>query len=169
MATGDLYLYLDTSGNQQRVPLPSTAFGRAVLAYTSAAVFTTNSPVWVKYTKTYSDLSTAGATNDIELFSLAAKEVIHNVIIKHSTAFSGGLIATYTLSVGIIGNLVKYAAAFNVFQAVSATTMQTSVLAGMESSSGATSIRLSAVSTVGLLNAATAGVVDVWVLKSTLP
>lgn len=124
---------------------------------------------WTKYTKSYTDLATAGLTNDIELFQLAAKQMIHQVVIKQSTAFSGGLIATYTISVGIVGNLVKYGAAFDVKQAAGATVFGSNILQGVENFSSATSIRLSAVSTVGLLSAATAGSVDVFVLKSTLP
>lgn len=125
--------------------------------------------IWTKYTVPYTSLATAGLTNDIELFSLAAKTMIHNVVLKQSTAFSGGLIATYTVSVGITGNLVKYAAAFNVFQAAGAATFGLNVLPGIENFTGATSIRIAAISTVGNLNAATAGSVDAFVLTSLLP
>lgn len=129
----------------------------------------TNLPLWVKYTATFSDLSTAGLTNNIELFSLAAKEVIHSVVMKAGTAFTGGIIATYTLSVGIAGVLAKYAIAFDVKQTVGNTVSALNTLSGVENFGGATSIRLAAISTVGNLNAATTGSVDVWVLKSTLP
>lgn len=124
---------------------------------------------WTKYTTGFAALSTAGLTNDIELFSLPAKTMIHSVVIKQSTAFSGGLIATYTVSVGINGNLVKYAAAFNVFQAVGATTFGTNFLPAIENFTSATSIRIAAISTVGNLNAAVAGSVEVWALTSLLP
>lgn len=126
---------------------------------------------WIKITKSYSDFSTAGLTNDIEIYSLPAKSVIQGCIIKHSTLFSGGAIATYTASVGINGNLVKYAAAFNVFQAVSNTTfgLGTSIAPTVENFGAATSIRGAVVSTVGLLNAATQGSVDFYLLVSTLP
>lgn len=124
---------------------------------------------WTKYTKAYTDLATAGLTNDIELFQLDAKQMIHQVVIKQSTPFAGGLIATYTLSVGIVGNLVKYGAAFDVKQAAGATVFGANILQGVENFSTATSIRLAGISIVGLLNAATAGAVDVWVLKSLLP
>lgn len=139
------------------------------LAATALQSVPAQNPAWVKYTKTYTDLAAAGLTNDIELFSLAAKEVIHAVVLKASTAFSGGTIATYTLSVGISGTIGKYAPAFDVKQTVGNNVFGFNELPGMENFSSATSIRLGAISTVGLLNAATAGVVDVWVLKSTLP
>jgi hypothetical protein len=118
-------------------------------------------PRWRKYTKTYSQLSVAGLTNDIEVFSLPAKGVIQAMQIVATTAFSGGTIATYTLSIGISGNLVKYCTGFSL--------SQPQVIGGIESTSGATSIKLAAISTVGLLNAATAGSADVYVLWGILP
>ncbi len=126
---------------------------------------------WIKVTKTYTDFATAGLTNDIEIYSLPAKSVIQGCVIKHTTLFSGGTIATYTASVGILGNLVKYAAAFNVLQAVSNTTfgLGTAIVPTVEDFGAVKSIRGSVVSTVGLLNAATQGSVDFYLLVSTLP
>ncbi len=121
---------------------------------------------WRKYTKTYADLSTAGLTNDIEILSLPAKGIIHGVQIIPTTAFSGGTIATYTLSVGIAGNLVKYCTAINGFTGFALS--QPQMLAGIESTGSATSIRLAAISTIGLLNAASAGSVDVHILWGVL-
>lgn len=121
---------------------------------------------WRLYAKTYANLSAASLTNDIELFSLPAKGVIHGVQMVPTVAFSGGLIATYTLSVGISGNLVKYCTAINGFTGFSFS--QPQFLGGAESMSIATSIRLAAISTVGLLNAATAGAVDVQVWWSLM-
>lgn len=123
-------------------------------------------PRWIKITKNFTDFSTAGLTNDIEIYSLPAKGVIHAVQVYAPILFSGGTIATYTLSVGVAGNLIKYQAAANVFTgaglpAVTATT-------GTESMSGVTSIRGAAVSTVGLLNTATAGSVEFYLLVSNL-
>jgi hypothetical protein len=126
---------------------------------------------WIKITKTYSDFSTAGLTNDIEIYSLPAKGIIQSCVIKHTTLFTGGLIATYTASVGINGNLVKYAATLNVLQAVGNTTfgLGAAIVPTVENFGAATSIRGSVVSTVGLLNAATQGSVDFYLLVSTLP
>lgn len=129
----------------------------------------TQTMTWTKYTKTFTNLSAAALTNDIELFQLAAKEMIHAVLIKASTAFSGGTIATYTVSVGPTGTLAKYGIALDVKQATGATVFGMNLLPGIESFSGATSIRIAAISTIANLNAATAGSVDVFVLKSTLP
>lgn len=124
---------------------------------------------WAKYTVTYSQLAAAATTNSITLFSLPAKYLIAGVIIKHSTAFSGGSISAYTVSVGITGSLAKYAAAYNVFQAVSSNTAQLSGSFNMEDFSSATNILITATSTGANLNAATAGSVDIWVNTASLP
>jgi hypothetical protein len=116
-----------------------------------------------RYTVTYDQLSTAALTNDIELFKLPPGGYIQSVKIKHSTAFSGGLIATFTLSLGISGSLAKYAVAFDVKQTVADGALAASLLNGFESHVAPTSIRVAAISTVANLNAATAGRADIWV------
>lgn len=126
-----------------------------------------NVAAWTKYTKAYTDFSTAAVTNSVDLFTLQAKEVIHMIQIVPTVAFAGGLIATYTVSVGIVGVLAKYAIAANAFTGFTLPTIN--ALPGLESTSGTTAIKATAVSTVGNLNAATAGSVDIYVLKSTLP
>ena len=123
-------------------------------------------PIWRKYTVTYSQLAAAATTNNITLFSLPAGGVIHAVKTKHSASFTGGSISAYTLSVGITGTLAKYSAAFDVFQAASATAMQLATTVGTESHTAATAIKIAAASTGANLSAATAGSVDVWVLVS---
>ena len=96
--------------------------------------------------------------------------VIHKVVQKHTTAFSGGTLSAFTTSIGIVGTLAKYAAAFDVFQAVAATTFQhTDSTGGMETFGGATSIRIAAVATGDTVANATAGSVDVYILHSVLP
>ena len=145
------------------VPRLNTAFANA-----GAAVALTT-PAWTKYTVTYSQLSAAALTNNIQLFSLPARGTIHAVVIKHSAAFTGGAIATYTLSVGIAGTLAKYASAFDVFQAPGNTVLQSSGGAFTENAGAATSVRVAAVSTGANLSAATAGSATIWVLSSTLP
>ena len=125
-------------------------------------------PFWTKVTVTYSQLATAGLTNTVSLLTLPIKGVLQDVKVSVSTVFSGGTIATYTLSVGIAGSLLKYHPIIDAKTAVILTTPAAPV-SGLESVSGTTSIVLSAVSTVGNLNAATQGSVDVWLLTSTLP
>jgi hypothetical protein len=115
-----------------------------------------------KHTKTYADLSAAGLTNNITLFTLGAGQVIHMAKIKHSISFGGGAIASYTISLGIATELAKYATAFNVFQAVAGDTMQLTELPATENHDAAVAVKIAAVSTGANLNAATAGSVDVW-------
>lgn len=127
---------------------------------------------WDKYSVAYGDFSTAGTTNNITLFTLPASTLIHCVVIKHTTAFSGGAISAYTLSVGITGTLAKYIAAFDVFQSVAATAFGVTgaaIGAGMESFSAGVAIKVAATSTTANLDAATAGAADIYVLTSKLP
>lgn len=121
----------------------------------------------VKVTKLYSDFATAGTTNTINLFSLPANGKVRSVHIKHSASFTGGGITAYTVSVGIVGTLAKYAAAFDVFAAPGSG--QDTNTQGLESYSGATWLVATATSTTANLDQATAGSVDVWVEYSVLP
>lgn len=143
------------------------ATGSVGAAGATGAAGANGAGTWTKYTVGYAALAAAGLTNDIELFSLSSKGVIHAMVLKHSAPFAGGLISAYTISVGIVGNLIKYMAAANVLQATGPIAVSDTL--GCESASGATSIRIAATSVTALLNAATAGSVDVWVLTSTLP
>lgn len=127
---------------------------------------------WIKITKTFSDFSTAGLTNSLTIYTLPAKGVVHSVIMKHSTSFSGGSIATYTISVGKTGSLQAYVTNSNVLQASSATlTFQpVSAMIPITYDSGTTTnIIANAISTVANLNAATQGSTDIYLLISNLP
>jgi hypothetical protein len=131
-------------------------------------------PRWRKYTVDFEDLAAAATTNDIQLFELPAGGVIHRVVIKHGTAFAGGSISAYTVSVGKAGDLTAYAGAFDAFQTVGDTVFQHSGNEGtspdgLENFGSVTSVRVAAVSTDDDLDAATAGEVDVFVLWSALP
>ncbi len=144
--------------------------GGAIVESTATTAHLLSSPYWTKYTLTHTDFQTAALTNSIELFSLAAKTLIHKVIIKHTTAFAST--TTYSLSVGITGTLAKYIAAFDVKQAVSSSTFGASlatVNATLEDFSSATSIKITAVSTIDNLSTSTAGVADIYVQTSLLP
>lgn len=128
-----------------------------------------NVPRWVKVGNAiaHTALQAAALTNDIELFVLPAKGVIHAVKIKHSVAFSGGAISNYLLSVGVAGTLAKYAAPYSVFGAVAETAFGFTAQAGAEThNASGKSIRLAAESVGANLNASAAGTVDVWVLYS---
>jgi len=109
--------------------------------------------------------ATPGTTEDIEIFSLPAGGIIHGVKIKHPIAFSGGGASSFTVSVGIVGNLTKYASAFDVFQTVADDTFQLSQSFGSEDHGSVTSIRAAAISDVALLGV-TVGGAEVWLLVS---
>lgn len=147
---------VDDSGNITATNLSGTNTGDAP-------------PLWIKYTATFTDLSAAATTNSIVLFSLPAKTMIHQVIIKHSVAFSGGAITAYTVAVGDAGNLNRYTVPFDVFQAVGDTTRSITQVNDLESFTNATNILLTAASIGANLDAATAGSVDIWVMATLLP
>jgi hypothetical protein len=129
-------------------------------------VLAAGAPVWQKITKTAADFTAASTTEDIEVYSLPAGGIIHAVKIKHSTAFNDGGSSSFTLSVGIVGTLAKYAGAFNVFQAPGNTVQQLTSTVGTENHGAATSIRLAATSDVNV-SLVTVGSVDVWILVSS--
>ena len=90
-------------------------------------------------------------------------------MIKHTTAFSGGSLSALTLSVGIIGDLTKYAAAFDVFQATGDAVFAFNELPSMEDFGAPTSIRVEATATSDTLDNVGTGSADIWVLTSELP
>lgn len=131
-------------------------------------------PGWVKVTKTYSDFAAAATTNDIEVYSLPAKGVLHGVVLKHTAAFTGGGILAYGVTAGVTGNLTKYGTSNNVFNAPSDTTFMTARnneddLPDLLNFGAATSIRVRASSTGANLDQATSGSLDIYLLVSTLP
>ncbi len=125
-------------------------------------------PRWIKIRKTFEDFAVAGFTNDIEIYTLPVRGVIHASQIVPVTDFSGGTIATYTISLGVAGDLTKASTPKNVFTGAP-DTPAIGAGGGLYSISGDTTIRAAAISTVGNLDAATTGVVDIYLLVSQLP
>lgn len=140
-----------------------------VSAEVSKALPSLGVPKWTKVTKTFTDLSAAAVINNITIYTLAIREYVHDIKIVPSVAFSGGLVATTTLSVGVAGSLVKYSLAVNVFTGNTALNAVHAPIAGLESTSGTVDLKLSAVSTVANLDQLTAGTADVYILTSILP
>lgn len=149
----------------RRALTASSAVGGDAAGTLGAVVLNGQFLRWTKYTVAHTALQVAGLTNDVELLSLPAGGNIHAIKMRHSVAFGGGLIAGYTLSIGIGGNLIKYMAAASVF---GSSAIAVSGTFGCESHSGATSIRLAAVATTGLLNSSTQGSADIWVCTSLI-
>lgn len=168
--TGSRALASSASGIPVHSAVTATELG--YLSGVTSAVQTqfSKAPTWTKYSVSHTALQVAAVINDIQLFSLVAKGVIHKVIIKNTAAFAGT--TTYTLSVGIVGNLVKYIAVVDVTTAVSNTNFSvaaTTINEQPEDFGAATSIRLSAVSTIQNLDQSTQGAADIYVLTSLLP
>lgn len=115
---------------------------------------------------TYSTFATAATTNTVALFQLPSAAIIHGVKIVPTTAFTGGGISAYTVSVGDGTTPTLYASAFNVFQAPGANVYQLSSDFGGESLIAATQIYATATSTGANLNAATAGSVSIFAYLS---
>jgi hypothetical protein len=139
---------------------------QALAAEVTGLRWTDSLPTWRQYTVTHTALQAAALTQDIELFSLPAGGVIHATKIKHSVSFAGTGITDYSVSVGIAGNLTKYALAFPVHTPVLSTAFEYSSESDSEDHGAATSIRLAATAVGANLDQSTAGTVDVWVLTS---
>ena len=120
-------------------------------------------PRWIKISKTHTDFQTTGLTFDLQLYSLQAGHIITGVKIEHSTAFAGTSVTAYTLSVGLTGDLTKYASAFDVFQAVGDTIFQLSNNFFIENNGSVVSIRAQAIAVGANLDQSTAGAVDIYV------
>ena len=125
-------------------------------------------PSWKSVILRYTDFSTAGLTNNITCYTLIPGEFIHDIKIVPTEDFAGGLIATYTISIGIAGSLLKYSTANNVFTGNTTTTTVHTPIAGFESLVSSIELKASAISTVGNLNAATNGAITLYLLTSTL-
>lgn len=124
---------------------------------------------WIKVTKTYTDFAAAATTNDIEIYSLPAKGIIHAAMLRQTTSFTGGAISAYTISIGVAGNLGQFLPDIDVFAAPPNTALGQTVTPKIEDFIATTSIRGAAISTDDDLDAATQGSVDFYLLISTLP
>lgn len=117
-----------------------------------------------RFTLTYSDLTTAGLTQTIALFTLAKGGIVLGVRIKHSTAFSGTGWTACTVSVGSSSNgATGYASAFDIFQAVADAARQLSQVF-KDGPNAAEAVNAYFTSVGGNLSVGTAGSVDIDVL-----
>jgi hypothetical protein len=125
-------------------------------------------PVWLKVTKTFTDFSTAGTTNTINILNaLPAGSVVHAVKVWNTTTFSGGGIATYQLSVGVSANHSKYLPTKSLFTQPTTPFIAFNTTADQTESQTATAQLTATATTTGAnLNAATQGSVDIYVLVS---
>jgi hypothetical protein len=127
-----------------------------------------NGSVWEKFSFGYADFSAAATTFELELVELAAKETLEVVIVKSTTAFSGGSVSAVTLECGISGQTDRYFGPYDLFATVSNTNFQ-NVSQSNEVYFTTQSVVLKMTSVGDDLDALTAGAFDVWVKRSKLP
>lgn len=126
-------------------------------------------PRWRKFTYSYTDFSAASNSKGVTITSLAAEEGIDAVIIKHTTAFSGGSISDYTVEVGQSGNTDEYAPTYDVDQSVGNTVSQNASFLDVPNFGATTDVVVTAKSTNDTLDSATAGSVDIYIRTFVLP
>lgn len=121
--------------------------------------------------KRYTDFSTAGTTNDVTIFELPNLVEITSIFMNVVTAFAGGAIASYTISVGNTGSydtlLTAQSTASTGMKLAKGTDFTTN--RPVYSVSAKTDIKARATSTGANLNAATAGIVDFYISTITFP
>jgi len=153
---------LSANITDQNVLGTSTVFAGDITGTSSATVVDGLITKTTQFSLQHSAFQTGSTTNDVQLFSLLAGWELDTVTILHTARFLGGLISAYTLSVGILGDLTKYAPAHDVFQNVSSTVFGgPTVTNDIENSGAAASIRIAAVSTGADLSATVSGQVIV--------
>ena len=121
---------------------------------------------WRKFSVDVSEFSQSDFDQDNELFQLQAGEVIHATKIKHGASWTGGTVSEAYLSIGVAGDLTRYASPFDVFQAPGNQTFQLTDGFGSENHGGTTSIRIELTTNGGFISTLTTGTADIWVLIS---
>lgn len=119
---------------------------------------------WKKYTFETKHLTGITNSTSITIFSLPKGNEIEEVVLKHNHPFNASGSTFYKVSVGIQGDLEKFASAFDVYQPVSGTTFQkTSNSYGLLDMDNDTDILLTASSDIPMSAASGSGSVNVWI------
>lgn len=133
------------------------------MAYQKIAVYS------VKFTKSFTDFTTAGLTNTIAVgITLPVRAVVRGVSFNPETTFSGGAIASYKISIGKAGTVDSFLNinVGNIFTgAVFGGYFGANVLGSLTLS---TPVEITATTTGANLDQATQGEVDVWVFYTLL-
>lgn len=129
----------------------------------------TSALVWKKITKSYTDFATGAASNTINLYQPAAREVIHMVVMNPDTAFNSGgttAMASYTISVDHYAP-ADLLPASNVFTLAIYPYSATNTI--VSENMGPSVITATATTTGDVLSGATQGDATFWILTSLLP
>jgi len=164
MAAGDTFAAVPTRSNGQKVLASWWNLIR-----TAGIALEAEAPRWDKLTFTHTQFQTAGLVQTIELVSLVSKGVLDAFAIQHTTAFAGTGITAYSIQLGITGTLDKFSGAFDILQATGNQVGLYVPVGGIENFGAATSLKITATAVGANLDQSSAGSVDVYVLKSTLP
>lgn len=145
---------------------PSASKGNALIDNNNSRLMISQVPSTyvIKKVISYTDLAIAATTNNIEIYATGSKCRIVDVFLKHSAAFTGGSISSYTISVGDTGGSTpydEYMTAQDVFVAPGDTDYHINVVNQVQNWSGITqSIGITATASHNL-NTATAGSVEI--------
>ena len=126
-------------------------------------------PFWLKYVKQYSDFSIGGLTSTITLATLPAGYVVHACKIDHTVAFGGGIVATAILK-GFVSldqstSLLDLTSR-NVFLSPGAVPTMSVATPYCASDTAVSYFCATLTTTVGLINALTAGAATLWLQVS---
>lgn len=128
-------------------------------------------PTWMRFTFTHLNLQAAALTNDFEIYSAPTRVHIAGAVLKHTAQFLGTGITDYKVSVGLVGDLARYMALFDVDTAPS-DTKPAGYAEGDFSDhydfGAVTSVRVAAQSAGANLDQSTAGTGTLWLLISRI-
>jgi hypothetical protein len=118
----------------------------------------------------FRDFAAAGLTGNLDLTGFPGALVIEGAWVMFNTNFTGGAVATCTMSVGTTATPTAYVAATTVFTGATVTapivnpgvTIVPGTFLNATTPLGAGTVRVQVVTTVGNTNALTAGVADIW-------
>src|SRR5690606_30944666 len=94
---------------------------------------------WRAFTFDYTDLADSSTTNSAAILNLPAGHVLEAIVLRHTTAFGGGSISAYNVSVGVSGEPERYLTSLDVSEAVDGGVFKSAVFgSGPEHFSGTT-------------------------------
>lgn len=140
----------------------AAASATAAASSATAAANTAAAIGWQKVSFSYASLQTAATTNTITAFSLPALNTLNGLLVKHTTAFSGGSISAIQAQLGIAADHGKFIDNFDAFQGVADTAFESVMTQYLSSFTSPANITLTLNSTGANLSALTAGSIDIY-------